>query len=450
MTSYREPAPRRRRLFGYLGVLAALALAGCMPVPAVFASQAASGGGWGRPRELPGPRAIIGTGLVTALSCTSRSACTAVGFYEGPFDTLDFAVTERNGVWGQAVNLPGPLTGAKVVDGGLPVVACGSPGNCVAGDWSYLGKQTAAFVVAQVNGVWGKARDVPGVPDAISCPAAGDCAAVLGRDVVSEKNGAWGKAIPVPGLAALSHGEPIDSESISCPSPGNCGAAGSYYSFALADKAFVVTERHGVWGKVEPVRDPPRTGFNVSQESCPAAGNCVAAGYGYSMNSNGDESLVVTQAHGRWGQAEVLPGSAKHGGGGIDVLACPAVGACAAQGVFYVGMQSEPFVATEKDGTWHTAQTVAGFSPSDAGQWWLGCAAAGRCVLAGDVRTDNHYQSATAELAGGRWGRAEILPGILTLEGKQGSGIDSVSCPLHTGCTVLGDFGAHMFAAAQR
>jgi hypothetical protein len=452
MTSYREPGPRRRRLFGYLGLLTALALSGGILVTAAAsASQVAAGGGWGRPQELPGPRAILGTGLVTALSCPSRSDCTAVGFYEGSFDTLDYAVTEQNGGWGKAVNLTGTLTGAKVVYGGLPVVACASPGNCVAGDWSYLGKQTAAFVVSQTNGVWGKAREVPGFPEAISCPAAGDCTAALSSGyVVSEKNDSWGNAIPLPGLTALSHGQPIDSESISCPSPGNCAVAGSYYSEAVVDKSFVVSETHGTWRQVQPVRDHLRAGFDITQVSCPSAGNCVAGGYGYPLNSNGNEALVVTQTHGRWGQAESVPGSAKHGGGGIDVLACPAVGACAAQGVFYVGMQSEPFVSTEKDGTWHAAQTIAGAGPTDAGLWGLGSAAAGRCVLAGDVRTDNHYQAATAELAGGRWGRAKILPGILTLEAGRGSAIEAVSCPAGSGCTVIGAFGAHMFAAAQR
>jgi hypothetical protein len=438
-------------LIRYLGLVTALAVTGGVLVTAASASQVAAGGGWGRPQELPGPPAILGTGLATALSCPSRSDCTAVGFYEGSFDTLDYAVTERNGVWGKAVSLTGTLTGAKVVYGGLPVVACASPGNCVAGDWSYLGKRSAAFVVSQTNGIWGKAREVPGFPEAISCPAAGDCAAALsGGYVVSEKNGTWGKPILLPGLTALSHGEHIDSESISCPSAGNCAAAGSYYSEAVVDKAFVVSERHGTWGQVQPVTNHLRAGFNITQVSCPSAGNCVAGGYGYPLNSNNNEAFVVTQAHGRWGQAQSLPGSAKHGGGGIDVLACPAVGACAAQGVFYVGMQSEPFVSTEKAGTWRAAQTIAGAGPTDAAQWWLDCAAAGSCVLAGAVRDDNHYQAATAELAGGRWGPAKILPGILALEAGRGSAVEAVSCPPDSGCTVLGSFGARMFAAAQR
>src|SRR5947207_8762231 len=40
--------------------------------------------------------------------------------------------------------------------------------------------------------------------------------------------GTWGKARKVPGLAALSKGAGDTVSSVSCATPGNCGAVGSY------------------------------------------------------------------------------------------------------------------------------------------------------------------------------------------------------------------------------
>jgi hypothetical protein len=46
--------------------------------------------------------------------------------------------------------------------------------------------------------------------------------------VVSEQNGVWGMAIEVAGLAALTKGGLAEIDSVSCASPGNCAAGGSY------------------------------------------------------------------------------------------------------------------------------------------------------------------------------------------------------------------------------
>jgi hypothetical protein len=101
-------SPRRRALSRYLGILggtvitaAAVALTGGVPVLAAAGTAPAAGsGGWSRPRVLPGPRDITETGSLTALSCASRSDCTAVGSYQERSGRIrDFAVTERRGVW---------------------------------------------------------------------------------------------------------------------------------------------------------------------------------------------------------------------------------------------------------------------------------------------------------------------------------------------------------------
>jgi len=449
--------PRRHALSRYLGILggtaitaAAVALAGGMPVMAAAATAAASGG-WSRPRELPAPRDLAEIAAFNALSCASRSDCTAVGWYQDQSSgrIRDFAATERRGVWGKALSIAAPTAGKNVDFGGLPVLSCASAGNCAAGD-SY---NSSGFVISETNGTWGKAQQVYSGPDAISCPAPGDCTAALaGGYLLSEEHGTWRKAFPVPGLAALSD-RGIDSEVISCPSPGDCTAAGGYYDPAVVDRSFVVTERHGVWGNAQKVRNSrPGTGLNITALSCSSAGNCVAAGWAYPPDGYG--AFAVTETHGRWGPAEFLPGTFNlGGGGGIDQLDCPAAGACTALGDLSV---EQPFVSTEQNGTWHTAQTITGAGPSGGDIFdSISCAAAGNCVFAGDIPVrGGQQQAATAEQVNGRWGPATVLPGILAIDHGQDSALEAVSCPPRSRCTAVGsltDGGpGYLLATVQR
>jgi len=183
-----------------------------MLVTAAAASAVASGGSWSRPRELPGPPDSTGGGSFTALSCASRSDCTAVGIYHVRSGRYRFfAVTDRRGVWGKALGIAAPIAGKKVNLGGTPLLSCASAGNCAAGDFYWTSSQSGAFVVSEKNGTWGKARKVRSTPTAISCPAPGDCTAALARGyLLTERHGTWRKAFPVPGLAALRHGQPTD------------------------------------------------------------------------------------------------------------------------------------------------------------------------------------------------------------------------------------------------
>ena|ERR1022692_7577 len=441
-------SPRRHALPRYLGILggtvitaAAVALAGGMPVlAAAGTAPVAASGGWTRPHELEGPRGIGATGRFTALSCASRLDCTAVGYYVPRSGIEDFAVTERRGVWGRALSMAAPAAAGNVSFGGAPVLSCASAGNCAAGDGygPYVSGRQKAFVVSETNGTWGKARQVPSVPAAMSCPAPGDCTAALaGGYLVSEVHGAWRKAFPVPGLAALSHGQAIDSDVISCPSPGSCAAAGSYTDSAFASRSFVVTQRHGIWGSAQPVRSDSGTGLAISLLSCASAGNCVAAGFGF----------IVTEAHGRWGTAGSLPGTFSV----IGQLDCPAAGACSAAGLLHDQSQGvQAFVSTEKNGTWHQAQAITGggfYTSLDS----LSCDAAGNCVLAGYIIARDGQQAASAALVNGRWGAARIFRGVRAAA----SMIEAVSCPARSRCTAVGHFfrnrrPAQLFAVVQR
>src|SRR5260370_20617728 len=84
--------------------------------------------------------------------------------------------------------------------------------------------------------------------------------------------GGWGKAIEVPGTGKLNAGGNAYVNAVSCASPGNCAAGGTYTDGFGYIQAFVASEMNGRWRAAIEV---PRTGqLNTGGE---AASVCSAA-----------------------------------------------------------------------------------------------------------------------------------------------------------------------------
>jgi hypothetical protein len=277
---------------------------------------------WGRAIEVPGSGALNKGGVapVPSVSCPSAGNCAAGGSYnDGSGNLQAFVVSERHGVWARAMQVPG--SGA-LNKGGLARInsaSCASAGNCAAGGFYADGSgNEQAFVVSERKGVWGRAIEVPGsaalnkgriaVVSSVSCAAAGTCAAGgfytdgSGRRqafVVSERKGVWGRAIEVPGSAALNKGGFAELNSVSCSSAGNCAGGGSYSEGSGPGQAFVVSQRHGVWARA--IEVPGSGALNkggdarVNSVSCPSAGNCTAGG-NYFDGSGHRQGFVVNRS----------------------------------------------------------------------------------------------------------------------------------------------------------
>jgi len=206
-------------------------------------------GVWGQATVVPGLGALNAHGYaeVMSVSCASAGNCAAGGSYasavpqpDGGYKEQGFVVSEHNGVWGQATGVPG--LAALNTNGSAYVgsVSCASPASCAAsGDYDY--DYPYGFVVIEKNGVWGQAINVPGLQalhagrqvdvNSVSCASPGNCAAggdgeLMNGFLVSARNGVWGRAINVPGLQAL--GGSASVASVSCVPAGNCAAGGSY------------------------------------------------------------------------------------------------------------------------------------------------------------------------------------------------------------------------------
>jgi hypothetical protein len=223
-------------------------------------------GTWGTAIEVPGTAALNqgGNAEIASVSCASAGNCSAGGNYtDSSGHRQAFVVSQVNGTWHTAIEVPGT---AALNQGGfafISSVSCASAGNCSAGGTYMDGSDHfPAFAVSQVNGTWGTAIEVPGTAaldqggnaeiSSVSCASSGNCGAggyyTDSSDhrqafVVSQASGTWGTAIEVPGTAALNQGGNADIASVSCASAGNCSAGGTYMGGSGHFQAFVVSER---------------------------------------------------------------------------------------------------------------------------------------------------------------------------------------------------------------
>src|ERR1700691_3984465 len=262
----------------------------------------------------------------------------------------------------------GPAELTAGVPAQISSVSCSRAGNCVAGgNYTDSSGQTQGFVVSRQDGVWGQAIEVPGLAAlntggdaqvlAMSCAPAGSCVAggqysAGGGCVAAERNGRWARATLVPGLAALGGGAVT---SVSCASAGNCAAGGIYEGRLIGFRGFVVSQRNGVWGQAIEVPGPLNAGgvSQVLSVSCGAAGNCTAGGF-YAASS-GQQGFVVSQRDGVWRQAIELPGPgdvSPDGSGTVFAVSCASAGTCTAGGQYTnASGDAEGFVVSRRNGS---------------------------------------------------------------------------------------------------
>ncbi len=429
-----------------------------------------------------------GFGSVESVSCGGPGDCAAGGFYEdGRGKGQAFVVSEDGGNLGRAIEVPGTarLNAGDAAE--VDSVSCVAPGDCAAGGFYEDGRgKGQAFVVSETNGRWGKAIAVPGAArlntdgsaevTSVSCPAAGDCAAVgyytdgRGRRqgfLVSETAGRWGKAIEVPGTAKLNTGGSAGVDSVSCAAPGDCSAAGYYVECrSAADptcsstdspffiEVFVVSERNGHWGKAIEVPGTAtlNTGGNaeVRSVSCAAPGDCAAGGL-YTVPHSRQQAFVVSQTNGHWGKASEVPGTAKLNAGGLAAVgsvSCAAPGNCAAGG-FYTDYDQgseevNAFVVSDTNGSWGNAIEVPGTAQlntgGDAGVESISCTATGECAASGSYSTGPTLPRLGIPHAfvvgetNGSWESAAVVPGA--------SDLPSISCASAGDCAGGGPGGS--------
>jgi hypothetical protein len=383
--------------------------------------------------------------------------------------------TSAAGTWGAALTPPGLSSleqGAGPASSDVSSVSCASADNCSAAGYyphrtSQGGQNLPGYVVNEVNGTWGKVIKIAGItlsprgggtvqPSSVSCAKAGECSLVGNYEAVpsapyhafvaSEVHGAWHAASAVPGLVALDHGGNAELGSVSCTSPGNCGAGGRYSVSASIGQAFVVDEIQGIWHSASKV--PGITGLNhgeavIDTISCVSPGNCSAVGQ-YQDSAGRTQVFAVNEVNGTWHKAVAIPGIVGLNSGGfaaVGSVSCGSAGDCSAGGTYTDGSQHiQPFIVNEVNGTWHHAIKVPGTTALErgggAGLNSVSCASAGNCSAGGSYNSG----AFVVNEVNGTWHHAIKVPGTVAADQYSVGGVAAVSCAAPGNCSAGGTF----------
>src|SRR5262249_9778284 len=136
--------------------------------------------------------------------------------------------------------------------------------------------------------------------------------------VVSEKHGTWGRAIEVPGSASLNQGGSAGVTSVRSAEGGVGEEGGCYEGRSPHAEGVRGRESSGTRGMAIEVRGSAALdvgGAGVASVSCASAGNCGVGGF-YTDSSGQEQALVVSETNGTWGTAIEVPGSATLNAGG--------------------------------------------------------------------------------------------------------------------------------------
>src|SRR5262249_53691827 len=105
----------------------------------------------------------------------------------------------------------------------------------------------------------------------------------------------------------------------------------------------------------------------------------------------------------------------------------------------------QAFVASEQNGTWHTAIKVPGSGAlnkrGEAEVFSVSCASAGNCGAGGGcVGGDGRFQAVVGRGGKGTWGTAIAVRGSGALNAGGGAEVNSMSCASAGNCAAGGDY----------
>lgn len=366
---------------------------------------------------------------LTSVACAAVNACVAVGSFRTASGNEPLVATQADGTWAQSATLA--LPSGAVASTALP-----------------------PDPVTELLGV--------------ACPGAGDCVAVgtyqvgttaFAPMVATEHDGTWSAATTVS-LPASSLTPPLaDLDAISCVSPGNCVAVGTFTASGDNEEPWSITEVGGSWG-TPVVPALPTDALTEDQQAvlysvaCASLSWCEAVG-SY-QSTTGVRAVALTRSSRAWGASATavavpLPvgaASSDDADTALTSVTCPRVRTCAAVGNYATtGGAVAPMAALETAGTWNSATavvvpTLAGATGPLVGQLdAVSCSGITSCTAVGSFGTTTQSAPDVTSESDGSWSDA-VAAAVPTDHSAHG-GYDvagGVACFAATQCLSVGQY----------
>ena len=344
-------------------------------------AAASASSGW---TVQPTPVLPIG-GDLTAVSCTSGTSCTAVGYSKvGKRSAWTVALAESwdGSAWAtQAVPIPGGTRSS-----GLFAVSCTSAASCTAVGYYMDASETQFALTEHWDGSAWAMQATPSPAGSTSSALYGvSCSAATSCTEVGRYNDASGNELTLAehwdGNAWTVQATPSPDPSanilnaVSCPSAAECFAVGWHNANKPGTVGIIERWQSGVW-RVQ--RTDISADALINDISCASASSCTAVG---SMGGGGAGGMLADYWNGSAWTVQPVPGPAAANGqlGGVS---CPSQAHCTAVGLA-TNTQGKLFVLAEvtSGGTWR-AQAMARPPLSEA-MSGISCTTAGGCTAVG-------------------------------------------------------------------
>jgi hypothetical protein len=382
------------------------------------------------------------TSLLAGVSCASAGSCTAVGYYVNGSGTQQPLAEVWNGsVW--AIRPTAIPSGG----GALSRVSCSSGSACLA-----IGPGSGGPLVEQWNGAVWSIQTIATPAGASSVSLYGvSCTGSTGCIVV----GTWTEIVTVTCNPLQCHCfRPPCRRSSAVQStlveqwngrswtiqPTTTGTGGSLYNASCVGTACTAvgqTAGHGTlveeWnGSTWTIQPTPAGGGGFSGVSCPTAGACEAVG---AING------VIMFAEGWNGTSwaiQTTPGPPGPADNDLTGVSCPAATACTAVGSYTNISDQTAALADDWNGsTWASEPIPIPSSATSSSLARVSCTSPTACVAVGNYVNSAGTQAALAETWNGTAWAIQTTPNPA---GASSSSLGDVSCTSSATCTAVGNY----------
>lgn len=371
-------------------------------------------------QRTPDPRS--GGGGFSAVSCTSRNACTAVGSN----------VVERwNGRrWSiQLVRSSASFNG----------VSCWAARGCIA-----VGENSARPFAEHWAGHRWRAQRVPdagGEEDGflgVSCPSATACMAV--GFVVTDSDGdtvtlaeRWdGRRWSFQG--SLDAGGSDQFNAVWCVSARSCTAVGSWFNLAGTERPMVERWNRARWSFELAARPARATTGRLVAVSCPSRLVCTAVG-SYQRRATSSLALVERSQGAKW-SVHNPPGGGHSAAGALSAVSCTSASVCTSIGSTQDG--TGILAGQWTDRRWSSRPLSDPMGPLPSTLNGVSCASATACTAVGSFQASANAPSMPmVEVWNGVHWRVEPAP---SPTGAASGQLNAVACTSPADCTAVGSF----------
>jgi len=343
----------------------------------------------GQSKALGIPDAAVANGQVASVSCPSRDSCTAVGSYPTATGGGGMFASVWNGTRWATRPVPNPR-GAVFTD--LSAVSCPTRDACTAvGD--YRTKSGVRLLAEVWNGTRWSFQPISNPPgseksvlQAVSCPTRTICTAI-GTDLTmtggfamfAERwNGTQWTRQPVPSPSGTTAPE---LHAVSCPTRTACTAVGEYSG--ASGPVMLAEAWNGTRWRRQPIPIPPgATASSLVSVSCPSRSACTAVGM--DNTKSGSTTTLVQAWNGKRWNRQPSPNQPGTTDSFLLAVSCPSRTACMAVGAHATASHSIAPLAVSWNGTRWVRRSTPNLSGTSGGELnQLACPSRKACIAVG-------------------------------------------------------------------